>query len=87
MAIIGAKWTALILRDLASGAKRYSELQQNINVNPRTLSQRLENLIYEDIVEQTENKGYRLTNKGSDLLPIIEQMASWGNKYTVGDIK
>lgn len=87
MAIIGAKWTALILRDLASGPKRYSELQQNINVNPRTLSQRLENLICENIVAQTEQKAYQLTSKGSDLLPIIEQMASWGNKYTISDIK
>jgi DNA-binding HxlR family transcriptional regulator len=82
MKIIGSKWTALILRDMAHGEQRYSDLQQNISINPRTLAQRLDTLITENIVYQTESRGYALTDKGRDLIPILERMASWGDKYT-----
>lgn len=87
MTIIGTKWTALILRDLAAGPKRYTELQQSINLNPRTLSQRLDMLLAENILSQNEadtgHRAYQLTTKGHDLIPILEQMASWGSKYKV----
>lgn len=82
MKIIGSKWTALILRDLARGPQRYSDLQQNISINPRTLAQRLESLIAETVVYQTESRSYALTDKGRDLIPILEHMAAWGDKYT-----
>lgn len=86
MDIIGTKWTALILRDLASGPKRYGELQQNIDLNPRTLSLRLDKLIADGIIAQvdlsdTVRKAYQLTQKGADLVPILERMADWGDKY------
>jgi len=89
MEIIGSKWTALILRDLFSGAKRFGELEKSVgNINPRTLSQRLDDLeafgiirrqSFAEVPPRTE---YSLTEKGEDLLPILKQMATWGAKYT-----
>ena len=86
MDIIGNKWTALLLRDLADGPKRFSEFQRSVALNPRTLTQRLDALIEHSIIEpcditNTTYKSYRLTHKGEDLLPILESMAAWGNKY------
>ena len=86
MEIVGNKWTALILRDLAMGSKRFSELQRSIDINPRTLSQRLDGLAAQGIIEpvnpgNTAYKAYRLTHKGTDLLPILQAMAEWGDKY------
>jgi DNA-binding HxlR family transcriptional regulator len=88
MQIIGNKWTALILRDLASGPKRFSELEKSVgDINPRTLSQRLEDLAAHDIVvkksyaEVPPRTEYTLTSKGQDLIPVLRQMAEWGNKY------
>lgn len=88
MEIIGNKWTALILRDLACGEKRFCGLEKTIGkINPRTLSQRLDDLesrgiiikkSYAEVPPRTE---YTLTQKGEDLLPILKQMAAWGNKY------
>lgn len=88
MEIIGNKWTALILRDLMNGPKRFCELEKSVgNINPRTLSQRLDDLeshgivtrhVYAEMPPRTE---YTLTVKGKDLLPILQQMAAWGNKY------
>jgi DNA-binding HxlR family transcriptional regulator len=45
MLIIGNKWTALLIRDLFTGSKRFHELEKSITgINPRTLSQRLDDL-------------------------------------------
>lgn len=91
MQVIGNKWTALILRDLFGGPRRFCELERSVgNINPRTLSQRLDDLeasgiitrqIYAEVPPRAE---YALTEKGEDLLPILEQMAAWGAKYHSG---
>ncbi len=83
MAILGQKWTALILRDLISGPQRFCELERSVgNINPRTLSQRLDDLEKHGIISSNrEDSKYRLTKKGLDLLPILKQMAAWGIKY------
>lgn len=88
MEIIGNKWTALILRDLFSGPKRFCELEKSVgSINPRTLSQRLDDLEEHGIItkksfnEVPPRIDYTLTQKGRDLQPILEQMATWGTKY------
>jgi DNA-binding HxlR family transcriptional regulator len=88
MEIIGSKWTALILRDLTTGAKRFGELEKSVGtINPRTLSQRLDDLekhgiitrkMYAEVPPRCE---YNLTDKGRDLIPVLRQMATWGTKY------
>jgi DNA-binding HxlR family transcriptional regulator len=88
MDIIGSKWTALILRDLFSGSRRFCELEKSVgNINPRTLSQRLDDLEIHGIItkksfsEVPPRTEYTLTRKGLDLHPILEKMADWGTKY------
>lgn len=88
MAIIGNKWTALILRDLCSGAQRFSNLEKSVgSINPRTLSQRLDELEAQGIItkqrfaEVPPRIEYTLTDKGRDLIPVLKQMAAWGEKY------
>ncbi len=88
MDIIGNKWTALILRDLTTGAKRFGELEKSVGgINPRTLSQRLDDLERHGIVtravfaEVPPRCEYTLTAKGRDLIPVLRQMATWGTKY------
>lgn len=89
MEIIGNKWTALILRDLFAGPKRFCELETSVGtINPRTLSQRLDTLEEHGIItrkhfaEVPPRTEYALTRKGEDLLPILRQMAAWGTKYS-----
>lgn len=88
MEIIGNKWTALIIRDLTSGSKRFSELERSVGaINPRTLSQRLDDLEQHQIIvrksyaEVPPRIEYTLTDKGRDLIPVLKQMATWGEKY------
>lgn len=88
MQIVGNKWTALILRDLFSGPKRFCELEKSVGkINPRTLSQRLDDLESHGIItkqsfaEMPPRTEYSLTKKGQDLLPILKQMSAWGQKH------
>lgn len=88
MAVIGSKWTALILRDLAHGPKRFSELEKSVgSINPRTLSQRLDELENHGIItkasyaEVPPRIEYALTTKGEDLIPVLRAMSAWGDKY------
>lgn len=88
MTILGNKWTALILRDLASEPRRFSTLERSIHgMSPRTLSQRLDDLEQHGIIakrsfaEVPPRIEYTLTQKGKDLIPVLRQMADWGTKY------
>lgn len=83
--IIGNKWTPLIVRDLARGCRRFSELERSlIGISPKTLSERLKRLeeagviaraCYAEVPPRVE---YSLTDKGHALLPVIESMRSFG---------
>lgn len=83
--VLNGKWTTLIVRDLLSGRKRYSQLQRSlIGVSPRMLAMRLRMLedaglvtktIYPTVPPKTE---YALTKSGRRIEPVIRAMADFG---------
>ena len=88
LAVLGDKWTALIVKELSEGCARFSTLENNLKgISPRTLSQRLDAMqecklitkkSFNEVPPRVE---YTLTQKGKDLLPILRSMADWGEKY------
>jgi DNA-binding HxlR family transcriptional regulator len=90
--IVSGKWTLLLLRDLADGPRRFTQLQRSLaGISPGTLSARLRSLEDEGIVERREfsetppHVEYRLTHKGDDLVPIVEAMRSYGSTWLGAD--
>lgn len=88
MNIIGKRWTALIIRDLASGAKRFCQLERSLDdISPRVLSRRLNELEQKKIIKRKVFTSspvrveYSLTKKGEDLTKVIDSMAAWGTKW------
>jgi DNA-binding HxlR family transcriptional regulator len=88
LAILGNKWTALIIKELCNGPARFSMLEKSLpGISPRTLSQRLDEMenckliTKKSFAEVPPRVEYTLTDKGNDLLPILKSMADWGNKY------
>ncbi len=85
--IIGDKWSGLLVRELMGAPRRFSELEQSLHIGPRTLSQRLDAmeqagiLIKKQYAEAPPRVEYSLTQKGEDLLPVLQSMAEWGAKY------
>jgi DNA-binding HxlR family transcriptional regulator len=90
--LICAKWTILIIRDLADGRSRFCELERSLaGISPRTLSLRLRALEEEAIVirqtfpEVPPRVEYALTDKGRALLPVVEAMRTYGREW-LGDV-
>lgn len=90
--LIGNKWTPLILRDLAVGEKRFSQLERSLfGISPKTLSERLKKLEEAEVVtrrcfaEVPPRVEYTLTAKGSALIPVIETMREFGVTWLPGD--
>lgn len=90
--VVAGKWTLLLLRDLADGPRRFSELQRSLRgISPRTLSVRLRALEEDGIIARREfaevppRVEYRLTNKGRHLLPIVEAMRAYGRQWLGAD--
>lgn len=86
--IISGKWTLLIIRDLTTGTKRFSELERSLDgISPKTLSERLSALEREGILsrcayaEVPPKVEYSLTEKGQALASLIETMRSYGNRW------
>lgn len=77
-----------MIRDLAAGRTRFCELERSLaGISPRTLSLRLRALEEEGMVERhtfpevPPRVEYSLTEKGQALLPLIEDMRSYGKEW------
>src|SRR5437588_9322493 len=86
--IISGKWTLLIIRDLVSGVKRFNQLERSLQgISPKTLSERLRSLEEEGIItrqmfaEVPPRVEYALTEKGHDLVCVIENMRTFGKRW------
>ena len=86
--VISGKWTLLIIRDLADSSLRFCELERSLEgISPRTLSLRLRALEEEGVVERQTypevppRVTYALTDKGRALVPLIEDMRTYGRKW------
>jgi DNA-binding HxlR family transcriptional regulator len=86
--IISGKWTLLVIRDLSDGSRRFCELERSLEgISPRTLSLRLRGLEEQGVVkrhtypEVPPRVEYALTEKGKALVPLIEDMRSYGRRW------
>jgi DNA-binding HxlR family transcriptional regulator len=78
----GDKWTALVLRCLEDGPRRYSELRVPLHrVTPKVLTQSLRNLERDGFVVRTVHDQraveYSLTPLGRSLLGPINAACAW----------
>jgi len=84
---VGDRWTLLVIRDLLTGAKRFTDLMDRLGgITPKTLSQRLRELQDTGIVAADREPGrrevwYRLTPAGADLGPVIDGLSWWGLRH------
>lgn len=86
--MIGKKWTILILRELFRGFSRFNRLLENVmGINPRTLSQRLQELqdlglVRKRVLSETPVQvTYELTDLGKGVAPILFSLAEWCMTY------
>jgi DNA-binding HxlR family transcriptional regulator len=85
--IVGERWTLLIVRDLFLGLRRFDELQESLGIARNVLTDRLNRLVDEGVVERVPyserppRHEYRLTDKGRDLNITLAGLRQWGDRY------
>jgi DNA-binding HxlR family transcriptional regulator len=84
---VGDRWSLLVIRDLLTGPKRFTDLMDRLGgITPKTLSQRLRELEAGGILTADREPGrrevwYRLTLAGADLGPVIDTLNWWGLRH------
>ncbi len=90
------RWNAVILRELASGSRRFSDIQRGAPVmSPSLLTKRLKELESAGVVERHRSASgkaweYRLTEAGWEFEPIVRALGVWGCRWvsqSLGDDK
>ncbi|MDT7541267.1 MAG: hypothetical protein QOE33_1171 [Acidobacteriota bacterium] len=83
--LIGDKWTLMIVRDLALGSRRTSDLQTRLHpISSRTLVARLKDMARDQLISRHEYSAspphveYALTERGRLLLPLIDSLRELG---------
>lgn len=86
--MVGDRWTLVILRDMLNGKRRFSEFldsPEHITTNVLTdrLNQMERNGLLIKATYQMRPKRYEYapTEMASALLPVLQQMSLWGNRY------
>ena len=85
--LVGDRWSLLVIRDLLTGAKRFTDLMDRLGgITPKTLTQRLRELDEAGIVTADREPGrrevwYRLTPVGEELRPVIDGLSWWGLRH------
>lgn len=88
-AVIGERWTMMIVREAFRGTRRFDAFQRRLGVGRNVLSNRLQLLTTEGIFdrvryqESPDRYEYRLTAKGMDLYPVLLTLMRWGDRYKV----
>ncbi|MGE7386538.1 winged helix-turn-helix transcriptional regulator [Streptomyces sp. NPDC004126] len=85
--LFGDAWTALIMRDVLLGIRRFDELAQDLGLSRKTLAARLARLVEEGVVTRERYQAsppreeYVATEKGRELYPVLLALMAWGDKW------
>lgn len=85
---MGDKWTLLIVRDLASGPRRFVELQRVLpGISTEQLRSRLNRMVADGMLTRKRYRevpprvDYELTERAQELLPVLGALARWGYEW------
>lgn len=90
LAIIGDRWTLLILRECFLRVRRFDDFQERLGIGRPILADRLQKLVASFVLtklayqENPTRYEYRLTPKGRDLYPVVLSIVHWGDVHLAG---
>ena len=94
LAVVGEKWSLLVLREAFLGVRRFADFQRHLGAPKAVLTDRLATLVEQGILRRVpyqaegerQRHEYRLTTKGIDLYPTLVALMTWGDKYLSDDV-
>ncbi len=93
LAVVGEKWSLLVLREAFLGVRRFADFQRVLGAPKAVLTDRLATLVDHGILRRVpyqapgerQRHEYRLTQKGVDLHPTLVALMAWGDRYLAED--
>ena len=88
--VIGEPWSPLILRDVWVGFTRFDQIQADLGISRKVLTERLNHLVEHGVLERRPydrrpRYEYVLTEKGTELLDMLMVMVGWADKWLAGE--
>ena len=90
LAVIGDRWTLLILRECFLRVRRFEDFQARLGIGRPILADRLKKLVDNFVLtkvayqQKPTRYEYRLTAKGLDLYPVVLSIVHWGDVHLSG---
>ncbi|MDQ0138919.1 winged helix-turn-helix transcriptional regulator [Cupriavidus necator] len=87
LALVGDRWSLMIVRDAFDGMHRFSDFQRSLAVARNILSDRLRRLVDAGILatrpasDGSAYQEYVLTEMGERLFPIVLALRQWGERH------
>ena len=88
--VVGEPWSPLILRDVWVGLNRFDQLQADLGISRKVLTERLNHLVEHGVLERRPydrrpRYEYVLTDKGAELVDVLIVMVGWGDRWLAGE--
>jgi DNA-binding HxlR family transcriptional regulator len=89
MEVVGERWALLVIREIALGATRFSDIVRGTGAPRDRIAARLKTLTGAGIVAKVpyqsapQRDEYRLTESGRALIPVLDALLTWGKDHAV----
>lgn len=88
--VVGEPWSPLVLRDIWAGMTRFEQLQADLGISRKVLTERLNHLVEHGVLERRPydrrpRYEYVLTRKGAELVELLMVMTRWGDRWLAGE--
>ncbi|MCF3123899.1 MULTISPECIES: winged helix-turn-helix transcriptional regulator [Streptomyces] len=87
LALVGEKYSLLVLREVCLGNERFDQLVRNIGAPRDILATRLRRLVEAGVLEKVAYSErpqrflYRATRAGLELEPVLMTLMAWGDRH------
>lgn len=87
LAIVGERWSLLVLREAVFGERRFDQFARNTGASRDILAARLKTLVAAGVLSREQYSDrpvrheYVLTESGRALRPVLMALMDWGDRY------
>jgi DNA-binding HxlR family transcriptional regulator len=89
--LVGDRWALLAVREVALGGNRFTDIARGTGAPRDRLAARLSELVEAGVLERRPystappRAGYHLTAAGRDLVPVLQALLLWGERWAADE--
>ncbi len=89
--VVGDRWALLVVREVSLGNHRFTDIARGTGAPRDRLTARLNDLVEVGVLERRQysatppRSSYHLTASGRDLLPVLQALLQWGDRWVADE--